>query len=177
MDSICYTFPYRLFLLPREDKISAMQGAKQLACMPCRTWKSKISMTYDISKPAIPKISALGKGTECVKIRLRAGSDDKPNGFRWWVETAQMTGWADSDEAECEKEKAIWIGGCHRHQTMVASHSYGWIIRNDKTPCRQVWDNKRGISHTLRHAYLSDILPTSHRNGWLPISHRYAMIT
>ena len=55
-----------------------------------------------------------------------------------------MIVWADSDEAECEKEKAIWIGGCHRHQTMVASHSYGWTIRNDKTPCRQVWDNNGG---------------------------------
>ena len=45
-------------------------------------------MTYDIPKSATSKMPALGKGTKCVKIRFRA----------------------DSDETECEKEKAIWIG-------------------------------------------------------------------
>ena len=39
-------------------------------------------MIYDIPKPAAPKIPALGKGTECVKIWFRAGSNDWLSGFR-----------------------------------------------------------------------------------------------
>ena len=38
--------------------------------------KSKITMSYDITKPTAPKMPALGKGTECIKILLSQTSKD-----------------------------------------------------------------------------------------------------
>ena len=61
---------------------------------------------------------------------------------------------------------------CHRHQTLVASHSYGWNNGNKhQSPCHRYGINNNNGKYNIRYLTASMVilttLHTSHRNSWL----------
>ena len=108
--------------------------------------------------------------TQLSQVETPKGHKGSLNGCYYDTYCMPPLGTLCSMDSELSSPKGMYYGN------RGSSHGQGTANTNGtQTTMPSGMGQQRGISHTSRHAYLFQPMPTSHLHGWLPISHRYAI--